>query len=71
MADKITTSEEYARTGGVCCPVCGEHAIEGGPIEIDAGGAWQNITCTECESTWTDQYNLCGYDMLEVGAHAS
>lgn len=49
----------YIRTGGTNCPFCGESdAIEGGHVEIDAGGANQYCTCGNCDSEWCDMYRL-------------
>ena len=58
------TSDEYKAKGGIVCPVCQSGDIEGSSVEIDAGGAWQNITCNECGSEWTDFYQLTGYSEL-------
>ena len=40
------------------CPYCGKDDIEGGSIEIDAGGASQEVSCLVCDEEWTDQYTL-------------
>ena len=40
------------------CLNCGSSNIEGGSINIDAGGATQDISCLTCDSTWTDLYKL-------------
>ena len=60
------TSEQYAKTGGVDCPACGE---SGGVdsysnVKIDGGVAWQDCECSNCGASWTDQYKLVGYDGL-------
>ena len=48
----------YVRRGGSGCPRCGSNNINGGGVEVDIGGAWQSVSCTECELEWTDIYNL-------------
>jgi transcription elongation factor Elf1 len=40
------------------CPFCGESDIEGSSVEIDSGGAWQNIDCNNCGAKWQDVYTL-------------
>ena len=39
-------------------PNCLSGNIEGGSVEVDAGGATQDISCLDCDSTWTDLYKL-------------
>lgn len=58
------TSAEYVSKKGVQCPVCRDTDIEGGPIEIDAGRAYQDIRCMVCGAYWTDTYELTGYQDL-------
>ncbi len=54
----------YLDKGGVHCPVCGFNQIEGSSIEVDGGGASQDIHCLKCGSTWTDTYILTGLTQL-------
>lgn len=64
MAKKTSypmSQRRYVKCGGICCPFCGGGNIEGGPVEIDGGDAWQEITCADCEADWTDHYTLTGY----------
>ena len=58
---KMLTSKEYTEKSGVSCPECGSGDIEGGHIEVDEGGATQEIGCGACNSHWTDTYTLTGY----------
>ena len=63
---KVKTSEEYVKTGGLLCPVCGGSTLEStSAMQVDDGVAWQEIVCVDCESTWTDTYTLDGYSNLE------
>lgn len=55
----------WPEDGGVCCPRCGGNEIEGNDgVEIDAGIAWQDVTCLTCDLEWRGQYNLVGIQML-------
>jgi len=56
---------QYVKLGGVRCPICGSGDIEGGDGEFDAGTCGQEISCLNCQSTWTDTYTLDGYLNLE------
>jgi transcription elongation factor Elf1 len=49
-----------------CCLNCGSSDIEGGSIQVDAGGAIQDISCTVCGSTWTDLYKLDDVVNIEI-----
>jgi len=49
--------EKYLRSPDHC-PVCQSDDIEGGFVEVDCGGAWQNIHCIECGARWADLYML-------------
>jgi hypothetical protein len=54
MLDK----ETYVKGGGHLCPFCEAESVQGGFIEIEAGKAFQEMGCTECEGTWQDVYEL-------------
>lgn len=57
------TDKEYRDHGANCCPYCGSENIEGdGQIEADSSQAWQDVTCSDCEETWQDVYELVGYE---------
>ena len=58
---------DYLRSGGTKCPICGCESLDGGSIDIDAGCAYQNITCTDCGSEWTDEYELTGLSNFTCG----
>lgn len=57
--------QDYVLLRGVRCPACGSDDIEGKNVEIDAGSAGQEMTCTTCNSRWEDNYILTGYVNLE------
>ena len=56
--------EEYVRNGGTKCPFCFKKNIEGGHIEVDAGEAFQEVQCHDCEKRWRDIYTLI--DLEEI-----
>ena len=58
------TSEEYAEKGGVVCPKCQSEEIHGDRIDIDEGYAYQRCYCTVCNTEWTDEYKITGYNDL-------
>ena len=49
--------QKYLRASHKCLN-CGSGNIEGDSVQVDAGGASQEVTCKECGSEWTDLYSL-------------
>lgn len=58
--------EDYVGAGGARCPHCGEADITGASVIIEAGAAYQAVTCSRCEAEWVDQYKLVGYEMTNA-----
>jgi len=56
------TNEEYVNSGGCCCPFCRSQDIEGGSVDVDAGGASQECWCKACDRSWVDSYVLANYE---------
>ena len=54
MIDK----ESYIKGKGLSCPFCEAESVQGGFIQIEAGKAFQEMGCTECEGAWQDVYEL-------------
>ncbi len=54
MIDK----ESYIKCKGLSCPFCEAESVQGGFIQIEAGKAFQEMGCTECDETWQDVYEL-------------
>ena len=52
----------YIEHGGARCPFCNSTDITGRSVEIDAGGATQDVSCEDCSETWWDVYTLTGVD---------
>jgi hypothetical protein len=59
------TDVQY-RAHPTCCPVCGSDDIEGDSTSIDNGGCWQEVSCSNCASTWNDTYSLTGFAELDA-----
>jgi hypothetical protein len=51
----------YLECRGLRCPFCGDEDLEGGPVEIDGGGASQEMSCLACDRQWYDVYTLTGF----------
>lgn len=45
---------------GQFCPACGASNPEGQEVNIEDGKALQRMSCTVCDSEWTDVYTLTG-----------
>jgi Zn-finger nucleic acid-binding protein len=54
MIDK----ESYIKGKGLSCPFCETELVEGRFIQIEAGKAFQEMCCIECEGVWQDVYEL-------------
>jgi hypothetical protein len=50
--------EKYLKHGGTHCPYCDGQDFEGGQVQLDAGCAWQELFCNDCEKEWADIYSL-------------
>jgi len=60
-AETLSNSEYLAKEGNVC-PFCRCSEVESnGTVEVDGSIAWQKVTCTECDESWQDNYNLVGF----------
>jgi Zn-finger nucleic acid-binding protein len=60
MIDKAT----YIKVKGLMCPYCGAESVEGGFIEVQAGEAFQNMSCSQCRGKWQDIYHLADVVLL-------
>lgn len=58
---------EYVDNKGTACPHCKSDMFVGGPIETGGGEANQEMSCLECDASWTDRYQLVGFDKFEPG----
>ena len=62
---KPMTDKQYRDSGGCQCPFCRGTDVVGGHVEVDAGGATQEVSCNDCDRSWIDCYNLTGYIQRE------
>lgn len=59
---------DYVAGKGCFCPNCGSRNIEANvALETDGLTAWGRVGCSQCESTWHDQYKLVGFSDLDAG----
>lgn len=63
---KKRTQEEYLEAPHQC-PACGSEYIRSlERPEIEGNYVYQDIYCTKCDFTWTDEYKLIGYVESEL-----
>lgn len=55
------TQAQFLAGGGGSCPVCGSGDIDGSSIDVNGDTCSQEITCSECEASWTENYTLSSY----------
>lgn len=56
----------YLSSLGIVCPVCkSDNITVDGPMEQEAGIAWQDVECKACKHSWTDEYKLVGFSNLQ------
>jgi len=48
----------YISSKGLICPFCRAESVQGGFIHVEAGKAFQEMDCPECENRWQDIYRL-------------
>ena len=57
--------KNYVAGNGQFCPNCGGNNIEANvALDADGASAWGSVGCSDCESTWHDQYRLVGFSDL-------
>jgi hypothetical protein len=63
---KTLTNKQYLKAKGRKCPNCHSTEIEGQEVNVEAGTAFQEMGCNECNASWMDTYVLTGYTNLGV-----
>ncbi len=65
MTEEPMSQAEYVKVSGgfhgSCCPFCRSTNISAGSVEINNGGASQEVWCDNCGNPWRDIYELTGY----------
>ena len=56
----VTSTQQYAASGGVRCPWCRSGEIEGGQFAVEAGIATQPMHCLGCSREYQDIYRPGG-----------
>ena len=64
-ATRLMPQHVHLSNGGCKCPRCRSTQIEGGFVETGAGQAKQEMRCLVCGFSWTDVYQLWGYEVDE------
>lgn len=59
---------EYLEDVGNICPFCQSNDLQCSRIEVDSGGAGQDIECGGCGATWTDLYTLSDIVNINEGS---
>lgn len=59
------TSDEYTKCGGGICPYCQSPDLVGKSFDCDSNCVTQEISCSNCGSSWFDEYTLVGYAHFE------
>lgn len=50
-------AERETEVSFLSCPFCENGGdIEGGPVEVDAYYAWQDVSCSQCKKEWKEHY---------------
>lgn len=49
------------------CPVCDSVNVTGDTFDMVTGAAWQDVSCDDCGSSWTDCYGFTGRQDIREG----
>jgi hypothetical protein len=62
----MITSKEYIDRHGLVCPFClTEDSLSGEEVNIEAGAAFQEVSCHKCDSRWVDNYSLTSFTVIQ------
>ena len=56
--EQVIDKVRYIEAKGLICPYCGRESVEGRFIWVEAGEAFQAMSCSLCEGKWQDVYRL-------------
>lgn len=61
------TNRDYVKYGGGKCPVCGgDNLIYTDQPDPQGSTIFVNTACQDCDSYWTEFFELDGYDNLYI-----
>jgi len=61
------SSKQYVnRFDGAVCPVCRSSDIISGGVDADGSVGTSGVSCTSCQSTWTDVWVVTQYTNLVI-----
>lgn len=63
---KIMSEVEYVAAGGTKCPHCQSHDIKAESPDFDGSQIYFDVSCNNCDATWTDVYRLETYTNLDT-----
>jgi len=52
---------DYFASGANVCPHCSSHEITGGQFDADGLQAWRKVSCDDCGKTWTELFDMVGF----------
>lgn len=61
VAPTPLTDAQYVACGGTKCPHCGSDGLRGDEVTVEAGKAYQGMSCNDCNDEWVDEYRLIGW----------
>ena len=65
--DLETIIKDYLKRSHCCLnPKCKSDDITGDSVEVDGGGASQDVSCNVCDSSWTDVYRLVDVENINI-----
>lgn len=62
---------KYVAHGGIHCPACLSGDIVGDSFDVNEGYCTQEMSCSACGATWTDEYELTGVTDFKVGVEST
>ena len=59
------TENEYVEGRGLKCPLCRSPDVVCGRADFDGDiNICQDVSCRECDASWTDHFTMTGYGEL-------
>ena len=67
--EHLMSQDTFEKHGGHSCPVCRSKSIEVEPGTLTADGefTWDDVQCSDCDSTWREFFRCIEYGKLVVG----